>query len=132
MLFRSSCTDSRRTGRYVRGPELVAQACYRRLTTPRGTLRGGADEANYGLDLVGLVGTITTPAHVAALPGRIQNELRKDERVADVAADVVATQSGPGTVYTVTIRGTTADGPFRLVLAVSSVTVELVGLGGAA
>jgi hypothetical protein len=41
---------------------------------------------------------------------------------------VVESVVGPVTSWTVDIRATTDDGPFRLVLAVVDVTVELVGL----
>mgnify|MGYP000564826546 CR=1 FL=1 len=45
---------------------LVAEAIYRRLTTPPGTLLGGDDEANYGLDLLSLIGSVEPARLVAA------------------------------------------------------------------
>lgn len=123
-----SCTDSLKTGRYVSGVTVVAEAIYRRLTTPRGSLLGGEAEANYGLDLMGLVGTVDTKGAAASLPGRIENEVRKDERVETVKADVVRTVVGPSTTYTITINVTTALGPFSLQMLVSAVTVELLGI----
>ena len=38
--FDTSCTTALRTGRFSSGPRLVAEACFRRLSTLRGTLRG--------------------------------------------------------------------------------------------
>jgi hypothetical protein len=52
-----SCTRTLKTGRYVSGVTVVAEAIYRRLTTPRGMLLGGESEGNYGLDLMSLVGS---------------------------------------------------------------------------
>lgn len=124
----TSCTTGLRSGRLISGPRLVAEACFRRLTTPRGMLRGGEDEANYGLDLEKLIGATTTKAQAAALPGQIQSELLKDERLTSVTADVVATTVGPATSYEITIEGQTDQGPFSLVLAVSDVSVEILGL----
>jgi hypothetical protein len=123
-----SCTTELKLGRYATGTRLVAEAIYRRLTTPRGMLRGGEDEADYGIDLVDLIGSAATNSDAAALEGRIQSEVLKDERVISVTADVVPTTSGPGTEFVVTIEAETAEGPFSLQLSISDLTVELVGL----
>ena len=124
----TSCLTSLRTGRLVSGVRLVAEAAYRRITTPRGQLQGGEDEANYGIDLADLIGSVATTADAAALPGRIENELLKDERIESVDVDVASTKSGPAVSWSVTIEAQTSEGPFSLVLAVSDVTVELLGL----
>jgi len=124
----TSCTTSLRTGVLVSGRRLVAEACYRRLITPRGMLRGGEDEANYGLDLSDLIGSVATKAAAAALPGQIQAELSKDERIESVTATVTSTVDGPSTSWVVSIEGTTAEGPFSLVIGVSEVTVDLLGI----
>lgn len=124
----TSCTTSLRTGRLVTGPRLVAEASYRRLTTPRGMLRGGADEANYGLDLADEIGSTNIVATAASLPGRISSELLKDERLDSVEVKVTTTTIGPSTTFYVSIEGQTAEGPFLLTLAVSDVTVSLLGI----
>jgi len=124
----TSCPGSLRTGRYASGVRLVAEAAYRRLITPRGSLRGGEEEQNYGFDLADVVGSASTPSAVASLPARIRNELMKDERIDDVEVTVVASTTGPATTWAITVQGYTGIGPFRLVLAVSDVTVALVGL----
>jgi hypothetical protein len=116
------------TGRYVRGVKTVAQACYRRLITPRGALRGGEEEANYGLDLVGLLGGPVEVGDVAAMERAIAAELKKDQRVSGADVTITETEAGGDIAWTVAIQGYTAKGPFDLVLAVSGVTVELVGL----
>jgi hypothetical protein len=124
-------TDSLFTGRLARGKTLVAQACYRRLTTPRGTLRGGPEEENYGIDMSGLVGA-HDPARVAAmLPSMIRGELLKDDRIADVDTQVTYALATDGTAtFDVVINVATYDdgNDFELTLTVSSVTTKLVGL----
>lgn len=124
-----SCVNSLRTGRLVSGPRLVAEACFRRLNTPRGTLIGGEDEQNYGLDLADLIGSVATPSAEAALPGRIQAELLKDERVASVVVNVTSTMDSAGAVtWSIDVEGDTAEGPFSLQIGVSEVTVDLLGI----
>lgn len=123
-----SCTTSIKTGRYVTGARLVAEAAYRRLTTKRGTLRGGPEEASYGMDLADLVGSVRTKADVAAIGGRIESELSKDERIASLSVDVLATFEGPAVSCVITVEAVTAAGPFTLKLSVDSVTIELLGI----
>lgn len=91
-------------------------------------LRGGEEEANYGIDLSELVGSVNPKTSAAALPGRITSELEKDERVLSVEADVLVTTEGPETSFSVEIRVVTDDGPFTLKLLVTDVTVELLGI----
>lgn len=124
----TSCTSTLSPGQIVTGVRLVAEAAYRRLTTPRGMLRGGEDEGDYGLDLLDLVGSIANKADVAAVPGRVRNELLKDERI--VAVEVVATPTtlGPVTTLTLDITATTSEGPFSLQLGVDDVSVQLIGI----
>lgn len=123
-----SCTTGMRTGRFAVGNRLVAEACYRRLTTPRGSLRGGEAEKNYGLDLTELIGSVSTAFEAAALPGRIAAELKKDERVRTVQTTVTPTQNGPGVEFDIAIEVTTALGPFTLKLSVDEVSVDLLGI----
>src|SRR4051812_22568498 len=95
----SSCATSLVTGRMVSGGRLVAEAAFRRLTTPRGMLRGGEEEQNYGLDLLSLIGS-TDPANTAAsLPAQIAAELVKDPRIISVSSTVGITRNGPATEY---------------------------------
>ena len=126
-----SCTTSRKTGRFSSGTRLVAEACFRRLITPRGMLRGGEDEQDYGLDITELFGSSVSRAERAAIPGRIQNELLKDPRVESVEAIVSETLLPGGAIaWEISITGTATEGPFDLQLAVSGVTTQLLGLSG--
>ncbi len=124
----TSCTTSLRTGRFATGARLVAEADYRRLTTPRGMLRGGEEEANYGLDLSEMIGSVATKSDAASLRGRISSELMKDERHESVDVTVIPTTEGPVMAFDITVDAQTTEGPFTLVLLASAVTVELLGI----
>jgi hypothetical protein len=127
----SWATDSVFTGRLARGKTLVAQACYRRLTTPRGTLRGGPDEENYGIDLSSIIGAGNPLRVQAMLPSMIRGELVKDDRVADVSVTADYTQDTAGRasfVIVVNVQLYEPDSDFELTIAVSGVTTKLVGL----
>ncbi len=122
------CTTSLRTGRFATGARLVAEADFRRLTTPRGMLRGGEEEQNYGLDLTERIGSVATKADAAALGGQIRSELMKDDRHDEVTVTVVRSISGPAESWNITVEAKTGAGPFTLVLLASAVTVELLGI----
>ena len=127
-----SATDTFSTGRFSTGIRLVAEACYRRLITPRGSLRGGEDEANYGLDLRELIGVTNLKTTAAALPGRIRAELEKDERIDSVTVDVLTEVDASGLAsFTITVEAITGEGPFVLTLLASAVTVTLLGIDAA-
>lgn len=120
-----SCTTSLRTGRYATSARLVAEALYRRLTTPRGTLRGGDEEESYGFDLTELVGNNTD---VVALPGRISAEAHKDPRIDTIEVDIVESTVAAARSLAITIEATTAEGPFTLQIGIDDVSVALLGL----
>ena len=86
------------TGRYAAGWRVVAQALFRRLITPRGSLRGAGEASTYGLDLAAYVGAVGYPAALAALPGLVAGELRKDDRVADVSVTATMTRTAGGLI----------------------------------
>ena len=99
-------------------PLLVAQANYRRLSTERGAL---IDDPDYGFDLLGLLHAEITPAFIASIPGQVENELRKDDRNETIECKIsnITHRS-----FDVEIRGTTATGPFDLVIALDPDNVE--------
>jgi hypothetical protein len=118
-----SCTDGIKTGRFVSGVRLVAEALYRRFTTPRGSLLG-AD--NYGLDLTSFLGADARV--LRSLPGQAQNEALQDERI-NRCEVTMTTESQAGRVSaTLTVECETDEGPFELQLSVSEVSVELLGV----
>lgn len=124
------CTDSVHTGRLARGVTVVAQALYRRQITPRGVLRGGDEEANYGIDLSGYVGSVGPELAAAALPSVIRGELLKDDRVSDVDVEVTLSRNGIEWSMLITERITLhdSDGEFTLTLSVNAVNTELLGV----
>lgn len=123
-----SCMRSIRSGRIVSGRRLVAEGFFRRLNTPRGTLRGEEEERDYGLDLEELIGNAQTASEVASLPGRIEAELRKDERADEIEVVVVEKKGTVGREFEISISATTSEGPFELVLSASEVSVEILGI----
>lgn len=129
--FDSWCFDELQTGRMVSGAELVAQAIYRRLTTPRGTLRGGEEESVYGLDLLDFVGQVGSQAALDALPDVVEAEVLKDDRVLTCDVECTPTTDTDGTVAIVmTVTATLRDDSdqFILTLSVDDVSVTVVGV----
>ena len=63
------------------------------------------------------------------MPARIENELRKDERIESVRVAMSSSKDGAGDItWSFDVRATTGLGPFSLVLAVGSVGVKLLNL----
>ncbi len=116
----SCVSDLDATGAVVSGRRLLAEACARRLSTPRGAL---IDDPNYGYDLTDFVNADLGIGDLDAIQSGISSECLKDERVLACAALVTLDVDG---VMTVTVQLTDGDGPFTLVLAVSDVTVDLL------
>lgn len=125
------CADEVRTGQLVSGAELVAQALYRRLTTPRGTLIDGADGEVYGTDVSDFVGQVGADAAVDAIPDVVLAEVLKDDRVDTATVDASITRDAAGqATLSVEIEGTLrdSDDTFALTLAISDVATVLVGV----
>jgi hypothetical protein len=120
-------------GRMATGVTLLAQAIYRRLTTPRGTLDDGDEGVVYGLDLAEHIGRQATPDAIANIGPALEAEILKDDRIASAAATAEAVTGTDGlTTTTVSIDvipyDETAAAPFAMTLAVSDVTVSLLGV----
>jgi hypothetical protein len=128
--YDTSATDGIRAGKLVRGVRLVAEAAYRRLITPAGSLRGGKDEENYGLDLSDYIGRVDSKAVASALPGVIRAELLKDDRIETVSVTVTRTDLGAGAYsYAIAIACTTSqDESFILTVAATDVDTTLLGI----
>ncbi len=124
-----SCTTSIVSNRFVTGARLVAESDFRRLTTPRGMLRGGEEEQNFGFDLMEYIGSVAISRDAASLPSRIRNELMKDDRHISVDATVIATTaSNGGVAFDITINAKTHAGPFTMTIRASDVSVDLLGI----
>lgn len=101
----------------------LAQAIYRRLTTPRGSLLRAP---NYGLDVRSFLGLEMTRPMMAQVGAQIRLEILKDERVQSCAVEVL---SATRESLSLRIVGEASEGPFRLTLAASAITVELLNEG---
>lgn len=123
------CGDQIVSGRYSTGWRTVALALYRRLITPRGMLRGGDDEANYGLDVSQYVGAVGYPTAIAALPNIVRGELLKDDRVFDVNVRATTAQGADGLIdvmLEVSVVLVDEGESFTLTVGVDEVTAELL------
>lgn len=123
------CLDALRTGRMASGAILVGQRLYHALITPRGALLGGPDEESFGEDLADLVGSPAGKESERAIRSKVQRAAAKDEEILSVSVDILTTTETTGAVsHEVRISADTARGPFSLVLAVSELSISLVGL----
>ena len=124
------CTDRLAPGKLARGPVVVAQALFGRLITPRGTLRGGAEESAYGFDIAGYVGAVGTEIALQALPAQVRGELLKDDRVSQVVVTANESEETEGEIDIVLqIDVTLFDGStqFTLTVGVSGAAAVLLG-----
>lgn len=97
----------------VTGRTALAHRLLRRLITPRG---GVWYAPTYGYDLTELIGS-TVPTSV--IEQRVEEQMYAEEEVSDAAATAVLTSSA----LTVDVNVVDADGPFKLVLSQSELTV---------
>lgn len=114
------------TGRNVTGTLLLSQAIARRVTTRRGWVLGAPD---YGIDVGDYIGQDITDSDLPRINAEVTAEIEKDDRVFTVTVTTSLSSSGttgaPKTMK-MGIDGTSAPGPFRLVLAVSDVTTTIL------
>ncbi|AKT38249.1 hypothetical protein [Chondromyces crocatus] len=103
----------------VTGLQVVAQAIYRRLSTPRGMV---LDAPDYGFDLRSLLHKGMSPAEQAALPGLVRAEVLKEERIQSATVQILDFTSD---AFRLSIRCVTAEGPFLMTLHVSAAAVLL-------
>ena len=102
------------------GRRLLAEACARRLVTPLGTLRR---HLQYGYDVTAWVNDDVGPRELAQINAGVVPQLMRDERV--LRCTCAASLAKDGTL-TLDIQLWDAAGPFKLVLAVSQATVQIV------
>lgn len=108
----------------VSGRRNLALAIARRLITRRGGL---FYDPNYGFSLTILLSEEVTEQQVLGWGPSIEQEAQKDERVLSAAA-TLDHNAGARTLQ-ITLDLTDADGPFRLVLLASKVTVQILEVG---
>lgn len=105
----------------VGGLANLGQALLHRLQTPRGGL---FYDSNYGTDIRAYCNDTITAEKIAQVAAAVQAECVKDERVEACSASV----NFDFTTKTLNIglTGSTSSGPFQFILAVTSVTIELL------
>jgi phage baseplate assembly protein W len=102
------------------GNQCVAEAILRRWSTSPGQL---IDDPTYGYNLTDLVSDDLSSADISYAQQQAASQAKRDERVRN--AKVAITLLANGTLQVVG-QITTASGPFRLVVSVSSVTTQLL------
>lgn len=123
----SCITDITPTLKTVEGIECLAEGLLRRLITPRGGLYG---DPHYGTDIRNFLNQSGVTA--AQVESAIQTECLKDERVAEIAADVTSTGVGTQTI-TADIRVTAYNGvSFEFTISVGQLTAAILELRKAA
>lgn len=111
----------------ISGPRVLGESIARRLSTPYGAFPWAPD---YGLDVRQLLGAKFDPAGVDLWRARITAEVEKDERVTSAA--VTLTLAPDRLSASMAINIIAADEPFRFVLTVDQVTVQLLEAAAAA
>jgi phage baseplate assembly protein W len=106
----------------VSGRTALGQALARRLETPRGGLFYDSD---YGTDIREMVNDVATSAGAQQRQQQIEAECLKDERVGTATATV--TYSPATSTAAVKLDVDTAAGPFTFVLAVTQVSIAVLG-----
>lgn len=124
------CTDRIRSGRRATHRQVVAHALYRRLITPRGTLRGSEAAAAYGFDVSGYIGAVGDDIALRSLPSQVEAELSKDDRASSVSCVATLSTDASGlTSIVLEISATLADesGDFAFTLSASALTTTILG-----
>lgn len=123
------CLNSLRTGRMATGPTLIGQRLYHCLITQRGALAGGEEEANFGESLQDLIGAPSGRGTESQIRAKVRRAAGSDARILETKIEIASTTETTGaSTHAVSISCTTAEGPFDLVVAIGSVTVELLKL----
>lgn len=117
----SSTPDLDPTFTLICGNRVVGEAITRRLTTPRGTL---AFYPDYGIDIRLWLNESMDAATLAECAQAVETECKKDERINSIKSEVSFIYA-TGRLQ-ISLAVTTSDGPFRLVLEVSKLSVEML------
>ena len=121
-----SALDKLNTGRRVGGVRVLAESIFRRFDTARGTV---AHAPTFGYDLSGYLGAVGGAIAVAALPGIVEAEALKDDRVQAAVCSASVVRDGGSDTVTLTLRVVPLDeaDSFELTFAVTDASVRLVG-----
>ncbi len=117
----SAVHDLDATLREVSETQLMLEAIARRITTPRGSAIDAPDD---GIDVRDFLSASLSREYLASIQMIVRAEILKEERVLE--AIVLVTFSQAAKALSIRIQGYGADGPFRLTIAVSAATIELL------
>lgn len=123
----TSATDQVRYGVIVSGAQLVAESIFRFLRTPKGSL---LDDLEWGYSLADQLGTDFSQTDADALPGTLEAEIGRDDRIDDVQVTAVLWPTGGATRrLTLTIAATLSNGSsFSMVVAYQDLSLSLLEL----
>ncbi len=108
----------------VNGQRAVAEAIYRRFTTPRGLL---AFHPDYGFDVRALLNESFDTQQLTTVKTALEREAQKDQRIRDI--NIGVDFNAQAFTLTLTFRITLATGPFSFVLTVSQLAVQMLFQG---
>ncbi len=108
----------------ISGQRAVAECVARMLQTPRGSLTYAPER---GYDVRALLGESITDSRLAQIKRGIEQEAMRDERVGSASASLTYTFASQA--LTVSLALDTADGPFALVLGVTSASLTILDGG---
>lgn len=95
----------------------LAQDCYHRITTTRGTI---PDAPDFGVNVIEFLHRGTTPQELAAMGGQCESEIAKDDRVDAVTVTLDVGIAAKSLAITVDVTPVdTAIGPFTLIVSVT-------------
>jgi len=109
--------------RLVSGRRAIVEVVMRRFSTPHGAL---LDDPDFGCDVREMLNDGLTPSVLYQWQHALQVEALKDERVFSAEVSFDTTRLISQGVLVIRVALADADGPFRFVLAVSDMTVELL------
>lgn len=113
------------TFRLAYGPKVLANYVARELITPEGFLAIHFDgDPNYGRDVRGRLNSAWSLQELASFGGAMEAKLRRHDRIESVTVTVSHDLATSTLSVDITIE--TAAGPFRFLLSISELTVELL------
>lgn len=105
----------------VTSTRAIAECVARRLITPHGWLIGSPNDC---YDVRQWLNRRVTSRDISQIQQAVANEARKDERV--LTASVSVSFDGRTNTLSITVRGTSSQGPFQFVLNISQVTTQIL------
>ena len=123
----SSYPDYDPLGTLVSGNVGLCQRVAKRLTNPRGAWPWAPSECT---DIRAFLNDTLTQERQSSIKNDIQREILREEQVQSVNMTIVVSPlSTLGQTITIHASGMTRDGPFKFVLNISAVTLQILQSG---